>query len=135
MNMVLKSSACFAVSLLFLHIVVAISVCATAIPVSAKITALMLLSSSLVYYFARDVFRQLPNSWAAISLDRDGMLFTTRDGRKFSAQPEKNTFVHPYLIVLRIVPEGCRKAVSRVIFPDALDEGAFRELSVRLRFP
>ena len=134
MKMELKSSLRYSMSLMFLHMAVAVSVCSTTIPVAAKIMILMPIALSLAYYLARDVLQQLPNSWVGITLDHDEVSITTRDGRSFYAQPEKNTFVFPWFIVLRIVPEEHRMAVSRVVFSDALSDDEFRELSVRLRF-
>jgi hypothetical protein len=58
----------------------------------------------------------------------------TRDGSGLSGQVASNTTVSPYFIVLRVKLEGHRLPVFRAIFPDALDAGAFRELSVYLRF-
>lgn len=89
---------------------------------------------SLTFYFFRDALRLLPGSWVKIVFDRDGVSVVTRDGRSVFGQIEKKTVVCPYLVVLGITIDGSHQSVYRVIFPDALEVGAFRELSVLLKF-
>jgi len=133
-DMAIGPSARFVMLLLFLHSITAIIVSATAMPVAARAAAFVLILLSLGYHLARDVLRLFPDSWIALSLDQDGVSVVTRDGRRYSGQIEKKTVVYPHFIVLRITQEGRRLPVIRVIFPDALDDGAFRELCVRLKF-
>lgn len=123
-----------AILLLFLHAIAAIVVSATAMPVAVMIASNALILMSLSYYFSRDILRRLPDSWIGISLMQDGISVGTRDGGNFHGRVEKRTVVSPWLLVLRVVPEGQRFPVSRAIFPDTLEAGAFRELCVRLRF-
>ena len=129
-----KSSLRFAVSLLLLHMIAAIVVYATAMPLSAKLAILLLISLSLFYYLARDVLLLFPDSWREISLDQEGVSVTVRDGSRFLGQVANQTVVSPYLIVLCVRLEGHRLLVCRVIFPDALNPGEFRELCVHLKF-
>ncbi|MBI5430063.1 MAG: hypothetical protein HY938_06340 [Nitrosomonadales bacterium] len=134
LDMAIVSSPRFAMVLLVLHSVAAISVSATAIPVVVKAAVLALILASLLYHLARDSWRLLPDSWAGITLDGGGVSITTRDGRHFAGQVEKMTVVCPCFVVLRITPDGHRRAVSRAVFPDALNGDEFRELCVRLKF-
>ncbi|MHB0925224.1 MAG: hypothetical protein ACYC1F_01810 [Gallionellaceae bacterium] len=114
---------------------VATVVSMTVMPPAARLAILMLILLSLIYYLARDVLLLFPDSWREIAFDQGGVSVVTRDGSSLFGQVANNTTVSPYFAVLRVRVEGYRLPVFRTIFPDALDAGAFRELSVRLRFP
>ena len=130
----LQPSLRFALSLLSLHMITAIVVYVTDMPLPAKLAILLLITLSLIYYLTRDVLLLLPNSWRDISLRPDGMSVSIRNGSGLFGQVTNNTVVSPYFIVLCVRWEGHRLLRSRVIFPDALKAGAFRELCVRLKF-
>lgn len=129
-----KLSLRFAASLLVLHMMAAAVVYATAMPWTAKLAMFMLIILSLAYYLARDVLQLLRDSWRDISLDQKDVSVITRDGSVFIGEVANKTFISPYFVVLCVKPEGQRLPVSRVIFPDAMRAGAFRELCVHLKF-
>lgn len=129
-----KPSLRFAVSLLLLHMIVTIVVCVTAMPWQVKLVMALLILMSLYYYLARDVLLILSNSWREISLEQDRVSIVVSNGFSFLGQVDNKTVVSPYLVVLRVRLEGHHLLVSRVIFPDAMSTGAFRELCVRLKF-
>lgn len=130
----LKPSLRFAVSLLLLHMIVAAVTYATAMPLPVKLVVLLLISLSLFYYLVRDVLLLLPDSWREISLDQNGVSVIARDGSSFLGQVANQTVVSPYFVVLCMRLEGHRLLVSRVIFPDGMGTGAFREFCVHLKF-
>ena len=132
--MVVKHSPRLAILLLLLHMVAAILVYATGMPLQARLLMLLLISLSLVYYQARDVFLLLPYSWREISLENGGISVVTRDGSKLPGRLANDSTVSPCFILLRVRQEGRYLPVSRIIFPDALEAGAFREFCVRLKF-
>ena len=132
--MVIKPSLRFALLLLLFHMATAISVYVTAVPAVAKVLTIVLITLSLVYYLARDVFLVLPASWREISLGQGGVSVIARDGSSFLAQIAHTTVVSPYGILLRTRLAGHRLLISRIIFPDALGVNEFREPCVRLRF-
>ena len=132
--MAIKPSPRFVLLLLFLHMAAAITVYATAVPPAARLVTILLIALSLFYYLTRDVFLLLPDSWCEISLDQSSVSIITRDGSNILAQVTNTTVVSPYCVVLRIRLSGHRRLVSRIIFPDGLGAGEFRELSVRLKF-
>jgi hypothetical protein len=129
-----KASLRFAVSLLLSHMIVATVVYATAMPLPVKLVLFMLIAMSLFYYLARDALLLLPGSWREISLDQEGVSVVTRDGSICPGQIANQTVVSPYFVALCVKLEGHRLLVSRVIFPDAMSPGAFREFCVRLKF-
>jgi hypothetical protein len=129
-----KPSLRFAVSLLLLHMTAATVAYATAMPLPVKLVLLLLISLSLFYYLARDVLLLFPDSWREISLDQNAVSVIARDGSSFLGQVANQTVVSPYFVVLCVRLEGHRLLVSRVIFPDALSTGAFREFCIYLKF-
>jgi hypothetical protein len=132
--MAFKLSLRFAMMLLILHMVAALLVYVTAIAPEARMAMLLLILLSLLYYLARDVFLLLPDSWQEISLDQGEVVIVTRRGSKLIGRITNRTAVSPYFIVLCIKFEGFHLLHSRVIFPDALNVGAFREICVRLKY-
>lgn len=131
--MAIKPSPIFAALLLFIHTTVAIVVYLTALPPPAALAFYLLITLSLIYHLTRDVLLLLPNSWREVTLDPDGLSVLARDGSVLFGQLESNTIVSPYFLMLRVRLEGRRLLVTRVVFPDALDAGAFRELCVKLK--
>lgn len=132
--MIIKPAPRFAMLLLMFHGMAATVVYVAAMPLANRLAMLLLIFLSLSYYLARDVLLLMPDSWRKISLDQGSVSVVTRDGSGFIGQVANETVVSAHLIVLCLRLEGRRLLVARVIFPDALDAGAFRELCVRLRF-
>jgi len=132
--MAIKPSLRFAMLLLLLHITAVVVVYMTAIPLVVRLAAILLILLSLIYYLVRDALLLMHGSWHEIALNQDGVSLVTRSGSKLFGQVANKTVVSPFLIVLRVRLEGRRLLISRVIFPDALGAGAFRELCVRLKF-
>jgi hypothetical protein len=117
-----------------MHAIAAIAACFTDVPFLARLVVIALIISSLIFYLARDLFGIFPGSWQILTLERDVVSVLTRAGETFYGEVDKSTVVLPYLIVLRIkVGEGSWR-VSRVLFPDALGSGEFRDLRVRLNY-
>lgn len=129
-----KPSLRFAVLLLLLHMVAANVVYATAMPLPVKLVILLLIALSLFYYLARDILLLFPDSWREISLDQNCVSVNARDGSSTLGQVANQTVVSPYFVVLCVRLEGHRLLVCRVIFPDAMNTGAFREFCVHLKF-
>ena len=120
--------------MVLLHSITALVVYATDLAVVSKQASFALIVFSLCYFLVRDVFRMLPDSWLRILLYQDSATVFTRNGMSYSGKLVRNTVVCPTFIVLRVLPEGARRTVSRVIFPDAVDSGRYRELCVLLKY-
>lgn len=132
--MAIKFSMRFATMLLILHMIAALLVYLTAMSPEARAVMLLLVLLSLIYYLARDVFLLLPDSWHEISLDQGDVVIVNRRGSRLIGRIVNKTAVSPYFIVLCIKFEGFNLLRSRVIFPDALNAGTFREICVRLKY-
>ncbi len=129
-----KPSMRLAVALLLLHVIAAIVVCVTVMPLPVKQVMLLIIFLSLSYCLARDVLLLLPDSWRYIAPDQNSVSVIARDGSSLLGQVANKTVVSPYFVVLRVRLEVHRRLVSRVIFPDALNADEFRELCVSLKF-
>lgn len=132
--MTIKFSPRFCLLLMLMHMAAAITVYATEVPFACKVTAILLVALSLIYYLARDVFISFSASWHEIALEQDIVQVTVRDGGGFSGQVTNTTIVSPYCIVLRVGQGRHHLLVSRAIFPDSASPGEFRELCVGLKF-
>jgi hypothetical protein len=132
--MAVNPSPIFALLLLSMRTTAATVVYLTAIPLPVTLALLVLIVLSLIYHLSRDVLLLFPNSWCEVALVPGGLSVVTRDGAGFLGHLENKTIVSPYFIVLRVRLEGRRLPVTRVIFPDALGAGGFRELCVQLKF-
>jgi len=134
MNMAIGYSPRFALWLLTVHAIAVTMLYVTKMPLEIRCVASIIITLSLFYHLANDVLRMLPNSWIEISLDGDAASFITRDGKVLSGIVEKHTVACPYFVLLRVIPADSYLPVSRIICPDAVDQGVFRELCVRLKF-
>ena len=86
----------FAMLLLILHMIAAILVYVTDLAPEARIAMMLLVSLSLLYYLARDVFLLLPDSWHEIFLDQGDVVIVTRRGSKLIGRIASRTAVSPY---------------------------------------
>lgn len=132
--MAIKPSLRFAMLLLLFHLIAAIVVYATAMPLVGRLAVILIVLLSLLYYLARDVLLILPDSWCDIALDQSNTSVVFKGGSNCHGKIGDKTIVSPHFVVLRIRFDNRRLPVSRVIFPDALGTGAFRDLCVRLKY-
>ena len=134
--MLIKYSWRFCLLLLLAHTLAAVAIQATVLPLAARLALLVLIFLSLIYYLMRDVFLLLPDSWCQVlfEVEKGEIELVTRDGVKVSAQLAYGIIVTAYFVVLRCKLPGHVLPRSRVIFPDALNPGVFRDFCVRLKF-
>lgn len=119
--------------LLLSHLLAAVSVYVTVIPLPFRVMALLLLLLSLLYHLGRDVLLLLPDSWRELSVKQGEVSVIRRDSTVLLCKVADGTVVSPFFILLRIRLDGQRWTVSRILFPDALERDVFRDLCVRLR--
>jgi len=132
--MVIKFSRKLAAVIVFLHLVTSAMVLMTDLPLWTRSILLLMILLSMIYHLARNVLFLLPGSWREFSLDQDGVTIVTRDGTSFQGRIAQGTVVSPYLILLRVKLEGEFLLKSRVLFPDSLEQDAFRRACVLLRY-
>lgn len=123
------------VLLLSSHLIAALAVCVSVMPPLVRLVLLLPVLVSLAFHLARDAFLMLPASWFSLSVGEGGAAtIIARDGSVLTGQVAGGSVVTPWFVMLRIRPEGKRRSAARVLFPDALERDAFRELCVRLRY-
>ncbi len=103
-------------------------------PVLIKWIVFSFVFSSMVFYMLRDIFKLLPSSWDAVTLDMEGISVVTHVHNILSGSLAQSTFVSPYFVVLCVVPDGLRWPVCSVIFPDATEADLYRKLCIRLKY-
>lgn len=131
---VIKPSRHFAFLLLALHLGSAIVVYLTNITWAVKLISLALIASSLLFFWTRDIWLRLPNSWREITLRKNDVSIGVQDGSILTGQLANTSVVFSGFVILLVRLDGRRINTSRVIFQDALHPEAFRELCVYLKF-
>lgn len=132
--MAINISPHYALLLLLAHLLSALAVYAALIPFSLRLAILFLLLLSLTFHLARDALLLLPASWRRLSIGAGEATIITGGGFELTGQLAGGCVVTPWFVILRIKPDGKYWPVARAIFSDALENDAFRELCVRLKF-
>jgi toxin CptA len=131
----LKGSRLLAVLLIAMHALGAVLLWSFPLVLWLKAAATSALLASLVFYLRRDALRSLPQSVTALSLNSEcGCAIQSVRGQWLETRLLASSFVSPYLTVLNLSPHGAWGARHVVIFPDAVDPEAFRQLRVLLKW-
>ena len=120
--------------LISVHSITFLVVYIAGLTVALKTASIVLVISSLGFWLKRDVFRMSAEAWERISLEGELVTVTRGDGTNFLGKLDSKTVVCPCFIVLCVLPENSRRTVSRMIFPEAVVNGKFREFCVRLKY-
>ena len=116
------------VAILFaVHLLTMITLTLTDLPVWTRISVGLLIAISLIH----QLWRKQP--WRSFTLDGRHVSVTTANGEVMSGELAAQTVVIPHCVVLCVKLDGARFIACQVIFPDAMQQEAFRELRVRLR--
>ncbi len=130
----LKPSRYLVGLLLFLHLGSAMAVTMTSLAWTVKWILFVMIALSLLYYLQRDVGLRLTQSWREITLNRDGVFIGLQGNLISKGQLLNTSVVFSYLVILLVKLDGHRFNAARVIFRDALQPKAFRELCVYLKY-
>ncbi len=130
----IKSSRYLAGLLLILHLGSAMAVTMTSLAWAVKWILFMLLVLSLLYYLLRDVWLRFPYSWREITLRQDGVSIGLQSSLILAGRMLNTSVVFSYFVILLVRLDGHRFNTARVIFRDALQPEAFRELCVYLKY-
>lgn len=132
MLFVIKPSKTYASMLIAVHLLVMVSVCLTDLLVWARSSLVLLLFFSLFYHLYRHLLSG--QSWRSFSLEQERLVINTLGGDALSGEVAHQTVVIPQCVVLCARLDGYKFPVCQVIFRDAMQVDAFRELRVRLKF-
>jgi toxin CptA len=131
----LKSSLRLTIILSLAHLVAAGLLWPLALPFSIKVTVIVVLIISLIYYLRRDALLTAKDAVVVFELSDDMQCtLTKRSGESIACTILGSTFVAPYLTVLNLKSAGKLFMRSVVIMPDGIDAEEFRCLRVWLRW-
>ncbi len=128
----IKPSRIFLLLLIALHLLTILSVCVTNLEHWAQQGLSVAILISLIHHLYLHVWAN--QAWRAFSIDKKQVLIHTLDGSELNGVLAHQTVVTPGCVVLCARLDGHRSPVCQVIFCDAMQAEAFRELRVRLRF-
>jgi hypothetical protein len=131
---VIQPSRHFALLLLILHATCALVLYVTDIRLAISLMIFLLISVSLSYYWARDIWLDFPDSWREIVLNKNGVSVVVRDGSSLAGRLENKITVFSCFVILSVKFDGRYRTAYRVIARDALNPEIFRQLCVYLKF-
>src|SRR5512143_616371 len=130
----LRPSPLLAGLLLLMHLLALIALFTLPLPLWGSALLSLSLMFSLIYGVAGAAWLRLPTSCVSIRLHGDTVELGCRNGASVSGTVQRDTLVTPFLVVLRILPQGAVRSRSVVILADAMAPEALRELRVALRW-
>lgn len=106
------------------------------IPLPIGVQALLVgaLLASLYQAVMRHALRRGPGAVTDLEIDTDGEYALRRGAGDWTPCRYVESFLSPWLVIVRLRPEGGRRAVNIVLARDAVEPNAFRELRARLHF-
>jgi toxin CptA len=135
LNVSLKASRALAVLLFAMHALGIALLWSLPLALWLQASASTVLLASQVFYLRRDALRSSARSVRALSLNSEcGCSIQLLRGEWLETRLLSSSFVSPYLTVLNLNPRGTWGARHVVIFPDAIDPEAFRQLRVLLKW-
>ncbi len=127
---IIKPSKTYLLMLFVVHLAAFVTVCLTNLVVWARFCLALLIAASLFY----QLYRYWHTRWRSFFLDQRQLQVNTRSGETRQGSILHQTLVTPCCVVLCARLDGYRRPVCQVIFRDAMQAEALRELRVRLRF-
>ncbi len=133
LSLELRSSATLGVLVTAAHAGAAVSLAFTSLPLWIRVLGIMTVLASLLRVFPRSVSLRHPNAvhrvlWPA----GDEWHLFTRGGGELVGTLLPESYLRPWLVVLRFKIPSSRTPRSVVIVPDMLDANVMRRLRVRL---
>ncbi len=126
----LKPSRTYALMLLAVHLAAAITIFLTNLPAWARICLVLLIAVSLLHQW----HQYMHASWQNFSLEQGRLRIMTRAGFEAMGTVLDRSVVIPFCVVLCAKLDGARLPVCQMIFKDALQKDAHRELRIRLKY-
>lgn len=90
--------------------------------------------ASALHVVRRHAWRRGPGAVTGLEIDTDGDYFICRDAGDWLPCRYVESFLSPWLVIVRLTPEGRRRPVSVLLAADAVAPEEFRELRARLHF-
>ncbi|OGI41778.1 MAG: hypothetical protein A2150_01370 [Candidatus Muproteobacteria bacterium RBG_16_64_11] len=90
--------------------------------------------ASAVHALRRHAWRRARAAAIGLEIDTDGDYSVRRVAGDWLACRYVESFVSPWLVIVRVIPAGRRRPVSVLVAVDAVAAEEFRELRARLHF-
>jgi hypothetical protein len=126
----LRPSVTYVLMLLTVHLLAGVCIFLSNLPLWARLSILLLIVFSLLY----ELYRQKQSGWRSFSLNHKHVSIKTAAGLDLEGELAPQTLVTIWCVVLCVRRPEQAFPACQVIFPDAMQADAFRELRVRLRF-
>jgi len=109
---------------------------AVVLPLPALILSMLIggIVASGIHVTRRHARRRGSGAVPGFEIDTDGDYFMRRDTGDWIPCRYVESFLSPWLVIVRLVPEGGRRPVSVLLAADAVAPEEFRELRARLHF-
>jgi len=106
------------------------------LPWAIRLVVWLALGLSLAYALTLHALRTAPRAVVALELDADGNLaLQTQADPNWQSYTLRSSFVHPWVTLLRVRPDGRRSGTQTLLIAaDAAEPEAFRRLRARLAF-
>lgn len=131
----LRPSAALALMLSAGHGTAAVTLFPLDLPAAVKVLVGLALLASAVASVARHAWRWGSRACVRLRVGPDlGAELETRAGERIAGRVLPSTLVHPWLLVIRVAPEGGGRERAVVLLPDSADADSLRALRVVLRW-
>lgn len=130
----IKESRLLGVALLAGHLGAALL--AVPLPLPALVLTVLIggIVASGIHGARRHAWRRGSGAVPGFEIDNDGDYFVRRDTGDWLPCRYVESFLSPWLVIVRLIPEGRRRPVSVLLAADAVAPEEFRELRARLHF-
>ncbi len=129
----LKSSSTLFLLLLLMHLGAWASLLIVPMPWHVKAMLVFAVGISLRVSLFKHILRRGRSAIVGLELHGDECALRMDKAQTWAPARVAGTFVHPWLVVLRLRIDGRRSSLVVVLPRGAIDAGSFRELRVRLR--
>jgi len=130
----LKPSPTFVLLLFGMHSLALVSVWLTHLETWLHLTLSLLILLSFYRALSRYALLRDESSWRSFSLNQHHLVINTRSGEELGGEVMHRTVVTSHCIVLCVSVDGHKIPFGQVIFFDAMQAEAFRELRVSLKY-
>jgi hypothetical protein len=133
-SLIIKSSVLYVVLLSLLYALLAVTLCLTHLDLWVRLSILSLILLSFSHHLLLDALRLSSAAWISLSLNENQLVAGFRSGEIRSGVVMARSVITPYCVVLCARLEGRKLPACTVIFHDAMEPEAFRQLRVRLKY-
>jgi hypothetical protein len=133
-SLIIKSSVLFVLLLSLLYTLLVATLWMTQLDLWVRLSILSLILFSFSHHLLLDALRLSSSAWIFLSLNENQLVAGFRSGATRSGVVMAGSVITPYCVVLCARLEGRKLPACTVIFHDAMEPEAFRQLRVHLKY-